>query len=342
VLFGTRRKTRRIRPAIETMEGRVVPATFNVADVAHLQEAIGAVSNSATPNTIVLAPGNYSLATGLKIENAADLTIRGGGSSKPSNLIGDGFDRVLTIQGSKVSIDGVGISGGGSVEQGGAIYANTARVSLRNSSVSGSSATQAGGGIYTLGGTLELDHSTISGNKASNDSVAFGGGIASVNTAVTVSTSNILDNQAVAFDQQTHHSVLAGGGGIYAQGGTLTVSGSSLVNNVSQAVTNGTDATVAGGAIQSTSTAINIVKSTLDSNNVNAFSSQAFAAQGGAVSSSGGSLTIANSKLTGNTPALSGISAQPGSVVLVQASSVEGRKVSGKFTTGDRGLIRVR
>ena len=302
MLFGTRRKTQRqIRLGIESMEERVVPATINVANVAQLQAAIASVNDSAKPNTIVLASKNYSLPGALTIQNAADLTIKVV-DGKTGTLTGEGLDRVLTIQGSKVSIDGVGISGGGSVQQGGAIYANTSYVSLRNSTVSGSAATQAGGGIYSLGGTLVVDHSTISGNKASSDTVGFGGGIAAVNTIVTVSASSILDNQAVGYDQLGQHAVLAGGGGIYVQGGTLTVSSSSLSNNGSQAVTNGTDASASGGAIQSTDAAVQLKKTTFSSNNVNTFSTKTYSPRGGAVSSTGGSLTITNSTFTANNP----------------------------------------
>jgi hypothetical protein len=342
LLFRTRRKTQReIRLGIESMEGRVVPATINVANVEQLQAAIASVNDSAKPNTIVLASKNYSLPGALTIRNAADLTIKVV-DGKTGSLTGEGLDRVLTIQGSKVTIDGVGISGGGSVQQGGAIYANTSYVSLRNSTVSGSAATQAGGGIYSLGGTLAVDHSSISGNKASSDTVGFGGGIAAINATVTVSTSSILDNQAVGYDQLGQHGVLAGGGGIYVQGGTLTVSGSSLTNNNSQAVTNGTNASASGGAIQGSDAAVQLRKTTFSSNNVNTFSTKSYSPLGGAVSSTGGSLTITNSTFTANNPTRFTVSADPGSVILMQASSINGLKYSGKFSAAGRGLVRIR
>jgi predicted outer membrane repeat protein len=342
VPFGTKKKTQReFRLGMETMEDRVVLTTFNVANVPQLQAAIAAVSHSTTPNTIILASKNYSLPGALNIQNASNLTMKVVGG-KTGNLVGDGVDRVLSIQNSNVTINGIGISGGGSVAQGGAIYANTSNVTLHSDTVSGNTATQAGGGIYTLGGTLRVDHSTISGNMASNSSAAFGGGIASVNTAVTLVTSTIEDNQATAYDQQSQQVVLAGGGGIYAQGGTLTSSGSQLVNNIAQSVTNGTQAVALGGAIQASSTNISVVNSTFDSNSINAFSSKSFVESGGAVSSTGGTLSVVKSKFTANTPASSAVSVDPGSVVVMQGSTVEGRKLSGRFTMNGRTLIRVR
>jgi hypothetical protein len=342
MLFGTRRKAhRRARLGMETMEDRVVPATINVANVAQLQAAVAQVNQSSAPNTIVLASKNYSLPSSLNLQNASDLTIKVAGG-RAANLIGEALDRVLTIQNSRVTIQGVGITGGGSVAQGGAIYANTSNVVLRNDTVAGSLATEAGGGIYALGGTLELDHTTVSGNQASNSSSAFGGGIAAVNVAVTLNSSNVMDNQAVAYDQQTQHAVLSGGGGIYAQGGTLTATGTQFVSNTAQSVTSGTQAFVTGGGIETTSTAVSIQDTTFSGNTVNAFSSQSYSETGGAISSMGGSLTIAKSKFTANTPSASAVSTQPGAVVLVQGSTVEGRKMTGRFVTNGKTLIRVR
>src|SRR5262245_24094386 len=76
--LGKMRMTlRQARPAIEGLEGRVVPATFHAANVAQLQADIAAINNSPGPNTIILAPRTYNLASALQIENAHDLTIQG-------------------------------------------------------------------------------------------------------------------------------------------------------------------------------------------------------------------------------------------------------------------------
>lgn len=342
MLFESGKKAQRqVRLGIESIEDRVVPATFNAASVPELQAAIAAVNNSSTPNTIVLAARNYSLTDALDIQNAADLTIQVA-DGKTGNLVGEGFDRIFSIRNSKVTIQNVGISGGGSVDQGGAIYANTSDLTLRNSTVSGSAATQAGGGIYTLGGTLEVDHSTISANKASSDTVGFGGGIASVNTIVTVTSSSMEDNQAVGYDQLGQHAVLAGGGGIYVQGGSLNVTGSAFAKNGAQAVTNGNIANALGAAIQSSQAAVKIQKTTFTTNNVNTFSSQAYYASGSAIASNRGSLRITKSKFTGNNPAGRTVTADPSSVIVMHATIIDGRKYFGKFATPGRGFMRVR
>ena len=113
--FWKKRVARRqSRPGIEALEGRAVPATFHVANVAQLQADIAAVSNTSGPNTIVLAPGDYDLTGELQVQNASDLTIRGSRTSKGTiNIVGGFGNRVFEIDGGNVTISDVKVSGGG-------------------------------------------------------------------------------------------------------------------------------------------------------------------------------------------------------------------------------------
>ena len=51
----------RNRPGLELLEQRVVLSTYNAVNVAELQADIALLNNKSGPNTIVLAPGTYSL-----------------------------------------------------------------------------------------------------------------------------------------------------------------------------------------------------------------------------------------------------------------------------------------
>src|SRR5204863_9725792 len=109
-----------------------VPTTVHVADVAHLVAAVAAVNNSSTPNTIIMAPGTYALPGELRIVNAGDLTIRQGVRKGTLSIAGDVQDRVFDIEGGKVTLSGLAISGGGNVQQGGGIYANNANLTVES------------------------------------------------------------------------------------------------------------------------------------------------------------------------------------------------------------------
>ena len=137
------KKPTRNRPGLELLEQRVVLSTYNVVNVAELQADIALVNNKTGPNTIVLAPGTYSLTNALKIQNATNLTIRADASKGVVSLVGSNVDRVLEIDGGVVTLADLSISGGGNVAQGGGILAQNATLSLQNTRVFGNLAYQA-------------------------------------------------------------------------------------------------------------------------------------------------------------------------------------------------------
>jgi hypothetical protein len=331
-----------VKPGLESLERRVVLTTFHVANVPQLESAVAAVSNSSKPNTIVLAPGTYVLANELRIENPSDLTIRGETGKGSFNLTGESMDRVIDIQGGNVTISGVSISGGGGVANGGGIAAENANLTLQTCTITANVASRTGGGIDAQGGTLTLQNSTVTSNRVSNLDQAAGGGIEAGNCTVNVNSSTITGNEADAVDQQDHTLVHAAGGGIAAQGGSLSIRSTTLANNKLLALSGGTTAVATGGAIDTSGTAVTLVRTANLGNEVNSFSTATAASLGSAVSLGGGSLTDTQSKYAANIPTRAVYQFNhPGASVVFNNIVFLKRKLAGSYTLGSRGFTRV-
>jgi hypothetical protein len=322
------------RPAIEALEGRVVPATFHAANVAQLQADIAAVNNTTGPNTIVLAPGNYNLATELRIENATGLTIQGTTTTKgkAANLVSAGLGRLIEIDGGTVTISNVTLSGGNTVAQGAGIYAQNANLTVTTTSISGNIATQAGGGIFAQGGKLDVEKSTISSNTAQGGASGFGGGIATVNAAVTIANTTINGNTVLASSIGPQAAATGNGGGIGAQGGTLSVTATKIVGNAAIAATSGPNAQNAGGAVWTTNAVVSMTRSTITGNRLSTVAGRIATPQGSVFSTMGGSLTISGSKIAANSPNGTYNFDHPGATVVIENSSVDGKQIAGKVT----------
>src|SRR5262249_7694298 len=121
-----------IRPRLEILEDRAVPATFNVtttADVVDandgllsLREAVQQANSTQAADTIVLPAGPCPLAVHGRDEDVAGtgdldltghLTISGAGASTTVIDATGLSDRVFHVLGGNVSITGVTIRGGG-------------------------------------------------------------------------------------------------------------------------------------------------------------------------------------------------------------------------------------
>jgi predicted outer membrane repeat protein len=219
--------------------------------------------------------------SGLTITNGQAHLFSGGGG-----ILNEG---TLTIQGSIVSGNSGGDSGGIGGGSGGGI-ANFGTLTVSDSTLSGNSADY-GGGLFNAGnGTVTVNGSTLTGNSAAGDS---GGGIANLGGPVTVSNSTLSGNSAYGggggisnFTTLTvSSSTLSGnstrvGGGIWNDG-TLTVGGSTLTGN---------SAVIAGGGIWNDGT-LTVSGSTLTGNS---------APRGGGISNDAGTLTVRDSTLSGN------------------------------------------
>ncbi len=323
----TRRKN---RPVMEALEGRIVLSTLYANNVTQLQADIAAVNNTSEPNTIILKPGVYVMTSELQIQNAGNLTIRPSSTNRSAtSLVGSVVDRVLEIDGGSVTLSGLDISGGGAVAQGGGILAKNASLTLKSTTVFSNISTQSGAGIYAEGGTLTLENSSVTNNRSSNSALAFGGGIAAVNTNVTLTSSTVNENSLFAYQQQTMGAVEASGAGIFAEGGSLTVTGSTLSGNTIYAVTTGTNASSSGAAISTHQTPVTVSRSVFQYDALNTVSYGVASTQGSVFATNGGSLTLVNSSLGKSTPGGMRSFFHPGATVTITNLDLDGHKFSG-------------
>jgi CSLREA domain-containing protein len=251
-----------LRPRVESLEGRLVPATIQVttfADVVNpndgkvsLREAITMANATPAPDTIVLQAGVYKIGLAGQRENAnatGDFDI-----TNPLTIVGKGasatvvdaahLDRVFDLIGTfGVNFSGMTIRNGltDNPTDGAGIHALDANVTLNGSVVSGNQGTN-GGGIYALNGNVTLNRSRVSNNRALDD---FGGGIDAVNGAVTLTDSTVTGNSATD------------GGGINAEHGTVTLLRSTVSGN---------RASEDGGGIRAATNVVTLTNSTVQRN----------------------------------------------------------------------------
>lgn len=191
-----------------------------------------AIAAATTLDQIELAPGTYT-ESGLVISQ--DLTIRAQNWGEPENHIiqaaatpGTATDRVFTITGGRVSLQGltirhgnvaddggaIHVSGAGTIlsiyectinnnaaiaGSGGAVYSNQASVDFWECEVTGNTASGNGGGIFASGGGMNMSRCTVTGNQGMH-----GGGIW------------LADGNAWVMDNAiTANSAYGDGGGIY-------------------------------------------------------------------------------------------------------------------------------
>jgi hypothetical protein len=322
----------RSRPSIDALEERLVLTTYHANSLVQLVADVAAVNNSTGPNTIVLASGRYVMTRALKIQNAGDLTIRTATAGATVALTGSAVDRVLEIDGGNVTLQGLSISGGAGVAQGGGILAQNTNLTLKNVKVFSNVVSQSGGGIFAVGGSLNLQSSSVTNNQASNNVEALGGGIVAWNTATTITSSMINENSVYGVDTTTGGAVSGTGGGIYAQGGTLDIRRSTVTGNTIYAVTTGTSGASSGAGISTFETPVTVSGSTFDYNALNTVSFGSFAIQGSVFSTAGGSLSVANSTIQKNTPVGWAAFYHTGSTVTISNSTIDTKRVSGTLT----------
>jgi hypothetical protein len=201
-------RKRRVRLNLEELEPRIVPATINVSSTPTLLSAIQtADSNTDASNTIVLAPGTYTLkgntSSEIQIQNQTTtnktLTIEGNTAQNTVIAGGTGWaDRIFEIIGGKnltVDLQNLSIKGGHAVNSGqvgngsalgGGLLIDSGKVSLSNVAVQSNSAVGANGLAATSGrgGTGEAAQS------------AKGGGIYLASGTLTLKQTTLSGNKA--------------------------------------------------------------------------------------------------------------------------------------------------
>src|SRR5262245_63422917 len=214
---GKRRSSRRrFVPRLELLEGRALPSTFTVLNLADsgegsLRQAVLDANAQPGADTIAFADGlngTIPLTSGqLSITDA--LTIDGPGADLLA-VSGSQQSRIFSISGgATVTIAGLTIRDGrviGSPGSGGGILNTASTLTLDRDVLSDNQAIGAPGGVgrggavaNLSGGTLTVSHSLLSQNQAigiSGGSAASGGAILNSSSHLTVTHSKFMGNQA--------------------------------------------------------------------------------------------------------------------------------------------------
>ena len=189
------------------------------------------------------------------------------------------------VAGSTVEIDGLTMTHGFRIGQGGGIVNDGGTLTISNSSLTNNytvSTYARGGAIFNNGGTLTIENSTLADNFAYGQTgSSFGGAIFSFGGIVTIENSTLSGNYCYA------NSNNGLGGGIYNFGGTLSVSDSTLSDN---------RAGGGGGIFNPANSQLTVIGSTLVNNSIGSFYSDE---SGGGISNFG-TLMMVNSTVSGN------------------------------------------
>jgi predicted outer membrane repeat protein len=324
---AARPKQARFRPLLEALEDRAVPSTLNVTTTL----------DELNPNDGVLSLREAVMQTN---NSTTPVTIAVPAGRYALQL------GPLVVSGASVTIQGTGagatiIDGGGSGPDFETTLLNpfpavVSGVTFSGLTIQGGTAAF-GGGIYSVGTDLTVDHCTISGNSAS----AWGGGIFAQGAKITLLSSLIQGNSAG--DE---------GGGIYKEG-PMKIADSVIANNSSP--------TGAGGGIYDGGFDLTLMKSTVAGNSAIAgggifnnadhatltvqgctFFANSALGPGGGIANHNGTLTVTNTTFScntatgGTTPGGAGAFGQGGAIFNEATLDVRGSTFTGNFA-GDFG-----
>src|SRR5262245_32066555 len=244
---GKRRSSRRrFVPRLELLEGRALPSTFTVLNLADsgdgsLRQAVLAANANPGPDAIDFADGltgTIGLTTG-QLAITDGLTIDGPGADQLA-VSGNHQSRIFSISGGvTVTIAGLTLTDGKVLgANGGAIVNAGSSLTLARDVLSNNEALRDGGGpaqggavANVSGATLTICHSLLSQNQAigiSGGSAASGGAILNSSSHLTVTDSTFMGNQAHGGDGGGN---AAGGAILNTQSATATVTDSTFTGN---------------------------------------------------------------------------------------------------------------
>ena len=217
------------RPSVESLEGRVVPASYTAESVTDLVAAVNAANATAEADTITLAAGrtftldSFDMSTGDSSEGPAglpavvageDLTVVGNGDIIERSTNNGGFRFFNVAAGGTLTLRNLTLQGGYNTYRGGALF-NRGTLTLDRVVVQNNRSTS-GGGVYSEG-NLIIEGSTIRFNSAIGNrgydgfyffiggwhavaggpgESSYGGGVTIGGGIASISNSTIRDNTA--------------------------------------------------------------------------------------------------------------------------------------------------
>ncbi len=240
---------RRVRPFLEGLEERITPTTYNVTDVASLQNAIISAREDTGPDTIVLAPGQYNLSNQLAIYNPNpnfSLTIKGSGATASATVIdgtndNDGVSMFLLLAVNNVVAN---------------VTFEDLTIQHGHTTAANTTGDTGGGGIADIGDNLTLANVVVQSNTAESsatNSIAKGGGLYVYNASLTITESVFRNNSAFGANAGTSSKDGgdAEGGGIYFEATTglqqLSIANSTIADNLVKGGDGNTEGLTGGG-----------------------------------------------------------------------------------------------
>ncbi len=222
-----RKAPARCRPAVEALEDRLAPATFQVANLlddgaaGSLRWAINQANANPGADTITFGvAGTITLGGAQLPVVTGELDVLGpaGGIT----VSGNNQSRVFQIgDGAAAHLDRLTITGGREVV-GGGLYNGSGTLSLTNCTVSGNISEESGGGLYNASGTLSLTNCTLNGNIANGDGFSFGAALYSESGTVVMTNCTVTGN--------SFSDILAPGSLVIADG-TLSLTNCTVSGN---------------------------------------------------------------------------------------------------------------
>jgi hypothetical protein len=362
---GRKRRSPRGRfiPRLELLEGRLAPAVLIVNTSADettpdsllsLREAISVVNTQTTSGLSAAELNQISGTLGSNDTIQFDPSLNGqtitltmgvlgignnvaimGPGPNTLTISGNNTSQVFMVNHSIVSLSGLTIANGASIDGGGILNENGSTLTVTNCTFSGNSASL-GGGIENFHATLTVTNCTLSGNSAFDD----GGGILNENGTLTVTNCTLSGNSSPS-----------GGGGIENLNATLTVTNCTLSGNsgfegggidsggtltVTNCTISGNTALFSGGGIDSVGT-LTVTNCTISGNS-------AFEGFGGGIDSDG-TLTVTNCTISGNSAFEGGGGIDNigtltiGNTIVAQNTDSTGPDVDGAVTSEGYNLI---
>ena len=340
---GHSKRTNTIRLALEDLEERRVPTTFNVHTVEGLYHAVTSANSlgQTAYSTINIARGTYTLNAGTLSVNT-NITFRGTGPGPGKTTIsGGGTVGVFEVGNTATAVlnetwNNLTIANGSTAGDGGGVNGHLDNLSFINAKVASNNAANSGGGLFLTDGRITLTHTSITSNTAGIN----GGGIDLSGSASRASVL-ILTRSHVDFNKSNLMGSGTGGGGIFAgqylAGDSMSLTKSTVDFNMTGGAGGGIDG---GGKIA-------LSTSHIDGNLA--------AASGGGVYLSptfGGSLTMTKQSTVGQTTATYGNTAEgtggggglfvgpQGSAAYAVSISATSSRINGNVATaGDGGGI---